>query len=181
LAGSRWVRGALAWGGAFGLLVGVVEARAITSVVATEQAQLRAERLAEQQDAADYLNSMLRHEVLNSAAVIRGRAEILDRKVDTAEAGEHVEPVLRRSADIKEFVQQSRQLMESMYAEPDFESVDLSELLQAEATAAQELDASAEVVIETQSALPVEGDALRAAGDEYWRPRVWVVYRQPAL
>lgn len=155
-----WVRGALAWGGTFGLLVGVVEARAITSAVETEQAQLRAEHLADQQDTIDYLNSMLRHEVLNSTAVIRGRAEILEQEIESEELSEHVEPILRRSADITEFIKHSRQMMESLYYDPDFERLQLSELLHNEAEAVRELDPDAELVVETPADLPVEGDAM---------------------
>lgn len=155
-----WVRGALAWGGAFGLLVGIIEARAITSAVETEQAQLRAEYLAEQQDTVDYLNSLLRHEVLNSTVVIRGHAEILEEELESPVVSEHVEPILRRSTDITEFIKHSRQMMESLYEEPDFERLQLSELLHEEVEIVQELEPDAELSVDTPADLSVEGDAM---------------------
>lgn len=69
-----WVRGTVAFGVGVGLVVGIMEARAVTQAVAAEQARLQAEHTARQRDLVDYVNSLLRHEVLNGINVIAGHA-----------------------------------------------------------------------------------------------------------
>ena len=152
-----WIRGALAFGTTFGLTIGVLEARAVTKAVEAEQARLRAKHLSEQRDLVDYVNSLIRHEVLNGLTVIQGRAELLARTGDE-ETATHVEPIIRRSEEIESVVTEVRTIMESVHREPEFEPTNLRAVLRGEAAKLRDLDSDVEVSITVPGDLYVRGD-----------------------
>lgn len=156
-----WVRGAVAWGGAFGLIVGLVEARAITSAVAAEEARLRAELIGEKRDAIDYVNSFLRHEVLNGVTVIQGRSQILaDELPETDSRYAHVEAIARQSGSIASVVEDTRTMMESVHHQPELERIDLNEMIRQEVERALDMDATAEIEITSSTDAFVDGDHM---------------------
>jgi signal transduction histidine kinase len=69
-----WARWAVALGAGTGLLVGCIEGRAVERALTAERTALQTEHLEEQRDYLDYLNGILRHEVLNTATIINGYA-----------------------------------------------------------------------------------------------------------
>lgn len=156
-----WVRGALAWGGAFGLLAGIIEARAISNAIEREQAAVRAKLLAERQETFDYLASMLRHEVLNSASVIHGYATLLAEDLPASDSqSEYIHPIVNQSDDIISFVKESRQVMESLSHTPEFEPVDLAEMLEEEARKTTEIEPTAVVTVDAPADVYVWGDGI---------------------
>lgn len=72
-----WLRWSVAIGAGVGLLVGAIEGRAIHRETRVERATTRSRHLEEQRDMLDYLNSILRHEILNTATAIDGYASRL--------------------------------------------------------------------------------------------------------
>jgi signal transduction histidine kinase len=64
----------VALGAGTGLLVGCIEGRAVERALTAERTALQTEHLEEQRDYLDYLNGILRHEVLNTATIINGYA-----------------------------------------------------------------------------------------------------------
>jgi hypothetical protein len=79
-----WIRWAGSIGAGTGLLLGIFEARAIDRRVSAERARLRAEEAESRQELLNYLNALLRHEVLNSANVItaeRGSCSSVGRSI----------------------------------------------------------------------------------------------------
>lgn len=156
-----WVRGAVAWGGAFGLIVGLVEARAITNAVAAEEARLRAELNGEKRDAIDYVNSFLRHEVLNGVTVIQGRSQILaDELPETDSRYAHVEAIARQSEGIASVVEDTRTMMESVHHQPELERIDLNEMIRQEVERALDMDATADVEVTSSTDAFVDGDHM---------------------
>lgn len=74
---------ALAGGGLFGAVVGYYDVRVRGLVERASREQARREFLDEQQEALSALNGILRHQILNDAGAISGRAELLeDGKID---------------------------------------------------------------------------------------------------
>jgi signal transduction histidine kinase len=151
-----WIRGALAFGAGFGLAIGIFEARAITEAVKAEQARLRTKHLGEQRDLVDYVNSLIRHEVLNSVNVIHGHATLLAAETD--EYNEHVEPIVRRSEDVESVVRDMRIVMESVHSDPELESTNLERVIRAETTKAHDLDPDAEISVDVPEGTRVYTD-----------------------
>jgi signal transduction histidine kinase len=83
--GLRW---ATVVGSGAGFVVGLSRARAIQSAVEAERNAVRADMLESQRDVLTYLNSLLRHEVLNGTNVITGYAKLLEEMEDP-ETEEH--------------------------------------------------------------------------------------------
>jgi signal transduction histidine kinase len=74
---------ALAAGALFGAVVGYYDVRVRSLVERASREQARSEFLDEQQEALSALNGILRHQILNDASAISGRAELLGaEKID---------------------------------------------------------------------------------------------------
>lgn len=154
-----WIRGAISWGCAFGLAIGIVEARAITKAIEAEQARLRAKHVKEQRDLIDYVNSLIRHEVLNGVNVIHGRAELLELDLpESAGAQDHVEPIIRRSEEIESVVKEVRAVMESVHDEPSLERRSLREVMSAEVEKVRDVNPNASVRLDVSGDVYVRAD-----------------------
>ncbi|MEZ3145767.1 sensor histidine kinase [Halobaculum sp. MBLA0143] len=151
-----WIRGAVAFGFGTGLVVGVMEARAVTQAVAAEQARLRAEHAARQRDLVDYVNSLLRHEVLNGVNVVQGNAQLLAESDDAPDR--HVDPILRRSEELQTVVREVRTVVESLDADGTPEATDLADAVRTEATKAADLVPDATVTVDVPEETTVYGD-----------------------
>lgn len=137
-----WGLSSTVFGAAGGLGVGVVEARAITAEVAAE----RAERLRAEREAFAYLNSLLRHEVLNATTLIGGYADTM------LERGEfdrdQLEIVAQQSQRMTEVIQDIRTLLEGTQGE-GFEPVCVADVLRdqvADLRSAYDVEARVDVV-----------------------------------
>jgi len=125
-----WFRWALGLGCGTGLLIGVFEARAIEREVAAQRATLHAQELQERRELLDYLNSLLRHEVLNTANVIDGYAGALVESHDLEDsARENVEIIRSETEELTCTVQDVRILLDAAKHTADLEPVDLNVLL----------------------------------------------------
>ena len=128
-----WVRTAATFGAVTGVAVGVVEARAIERSLAAERARVRAEEAERQRERLAYLNSLLRHEVLNAANVVIGHASYVveHEDVDTVDT-EQFAAVERQGKRLADVVSDVRLFTEAIDAEPDLEPVDLVTVLRRE-------------------------------------------------
>ncbi len=82
---------ALAAGALFGAVVGYYNVRERRLVERASREQARSEFLDEQQEALSVLNGILRHQILNDASAISGRAQLLDAgKIDAADATDSI-------------------------------------------------------------------------------------------
>lgn len=128
-----WLRWAGCIGGAIGLFVGVIEARAIERAVAAERANAVAASLEQEREWLEYLNSLLRHEVLNAVQIISGNATYLRERHATAnESVDRLETIERQSRNITNVVGDVRTLIDAADGVREFEPVDLGEVLAAE-------------------------------------------------
>ena len=156
-----WIRWAVCLGAGVGLLVGIVEARAIQEALAAERAALRAENVESQRDLLDYLNSILRHEVLNSAAIVSGYASLLQEELDGDEPeGTYATTIQRQAADMTQVIDDVRVLLTVTEGEEDLERVDLAGVVTDEVRKLQDKYPTAEVEIETPGDVFVGGDDL---------------------
>ncbi|NIB99470.1 HAMP domain-containing sensor histidine kinase [Halobacterium sp. R2-5] len=156
-----WLRWAVAVGAGVGVVVGVTEARAIQQATAAERSAVRAEHLEVQRDLLDYLNSLLRHEVLNASNVISGYAELLRDEHDPGTPGyEYSETIHRKSEEVTRVVQDVRVLLHATEERTDFERVDAAEVVREEAAKLSDLDRGVVVETDLPDAAYVHADAL---------------------
>lgn len=128
-----WVRFAVATGGLTGLLVGTVEARAIQRERSAERATVRAEAAERQRQWLDYLNGLLRHEVLNTANVITGYSSLLLENDDLDdEARAHVGTIHRRGTKMTNVIRDVRVLLETTRGTTELTEQNLTGVLRAE-------------------------------------------------
>ncbi|QLH77104.1 HAMP domain-containing histidine kinase [Halosimplex rubrum] len=128
-----WVRWSAAVGAGIGLAVGLSEAKAIQRSVDAARAEFRAEHAASQRDFLDYLNGLLRHEILNATQVISGNAEVLRNDHDPGTAAhDRGTTIYRQSQDVTEVIQNVRELLHATWTEKPLESVDAASVLRAQ-------------------------------------------------
>lgn len=187
-----WLRWAAGIGGGVGLVIGLIEARAIERERAAERAKLRAEYAKSQRDRLDYLNSLLRHEVLNTAAVIKGNADYLMETHDFEDSiQDHLESITRQVDDMTGVIQDVKVLLETTNQEGDFEEKNLGEVLRDEVAALADkyenvqtdLSVPDEVAVVADDMLPRVFSNLLANAVEHNdtdTPRVWVTVEMAA-
>lgn len=158
---AAWLRGSLTIGGATGLLIGVVEARAIHHAVEAERSELRAGYLEAQRDWLDYLNGLLRHEVLNTAQVVVGYVDVILREDDLAEqSDDRLRAVRRQTRNMTEVIHDVRFLIEATHGADDLEPVDLAAVVREEVQNLRDTHVSIAVDVDIVEGVTVWGDTL---------------------
>lgn len=125
-----WARGAAVWGAAGGLVIGLVEARAVERARVAERAAMRAEHVETQRKMLVYLNSVLRHEVLNAANVVEGYADLLveDHEHDDV-ARDRLRRIRHQSQRMAEVIRDVQVLIEATEGTEECDVVDLGDVL----------------------------------------------------
>ena len=156
-----WLRWAVAVGAGLGVVIGVTEARAIQQATEAERSAVRAEHLETQRDLLDYLNSLLRHEVLNASNVISGYADLLQAEHEEGTPGyEYSETIRRKSEDVTRVVQDVRVLLHATEERADFEQVDVVPVVEDEIAQLTDLNEDAVVETDLPDSADVRADAL---------------------
>ena len=150
--------------GAFGgMLFGSIEARAIERAREAERAALRSEQLEAQRQWLEYLNSLLRHEVLNTANVVVGYAELLMEEHDgDGPTHDYLDRVARQSRKMTDVIQDVRLLIQATSGEADLEPVDVVSVLDEEVTALEDRHEDVSVTRSWPDSAVVEADDLVA-------------------
>jgi signal transduction histidine kinase len=156
-----WLRWATAAGGGVGVMVGFLERRAIENALEAQRARVAADHIENQRETLDYLNSLLRHEVLNSINVIQGHSQYVAEKTDdSALAERHIEPIVRRSHDIAQIVSDVRTLMQVLEGVNDLTAIDVHSTVDREVAKVQDAVPEAEVSVTLPEGVYVQGDDL---------------------
>ncbi|GAB7012625.1 hypothetical protein JCM18549_08960 [Halolamina salina] len=128
-----WARWSLSIGAGGGFLIGYYEARAVQRAVRAERASIQARESEERREMLDDLNSLLRHEVLNTAAVISGYADLLKQRADEDDpAYEYLDIIERQATELTGTTKDVRLLLQSLEEGTDLSPVDLTDLLEEE-------------------------------------------------
>lgn len=158
---SGWIRGTANMGAAVGLLVGIIEGRAIGNALAAERSRMRAEQLETRREWLDYLNGLLRHEVLNTAQVINGYAEtVLDDSDLSGETRARLAAIQRQSEDMTDIIGDVRVLLDATRGEVSFEPVDLTGVIRNEIRDLRDVYGAVEVEAELPETVHVQADPL---------------------
>jgi len=129
-----WVRWAGSLGAGAGLMVGLVEARAVERAVSAERRSIREEEARTREDLLSYLNATLRHEVLNSTSAILAHTDLI-RDNHRVEPGvrEKLAVVERQAQGMTTVIEDVRVLLQASRSTNGSEPVEITELLAAEA------------------------------------------------
>jgi len=115
-----------AGGGIAGLLIGMETSRSMA----------QANRLSDQRNAFEFLNRLLRHNLLNALTVIHGKAK---RLADDAPDQYHsdIQAIQDRSESISDLTTQIRNFADVLSGEAELEQIDLAESLRGEVATAR--------------------------------------------
>jgi two-component system OmpR family sensor kinase len=155
------VRSGVSVGSGTGFLIGFLIARGVEQRVAAERAAVRAEEAEDKQELLEYLNALLRHEVLNTANAINGHATLLESKLDeNATQREHTEVIKRQTEEVSSVISDVQLLLESTEEDPDLEPVDLRPMLETELRNIRDRNGSVETEFDGPSEIRVMADHL---------------------
>lgn len=135
-----FVGGTCTVGGVGGFLIGVYNAR-----------RVRAEQVVAEKEKIELLNQVLRHNILNAANILNGRAQLLRGHVDD-DSVVHLDALLVWSNRISELTQKVRMLVEeAQKGETGLRSVDLQAVLDGEITKLRNTYDDVDIVVENGS------------------------------
>lgn len=148
-----WIRWALSLGTGIGFLIGFYEATAIHREVVAHRSAVRAEELEHRRELLDYLNSLLRHEVLNAANVIGGYAELVGDTYDRGTPARRYADIIGRQAnDLTKVTKDVRLFLRTIDGEDESERTNLSEALSDEVANIRDRHEN----VETEATIPDE-------------------------
>jgi signal transduction histidine kinase len=143
------------FGGATGSLAGYYRSRTTAHL----------DEVKVQRDGFKFLNSALRHNILNGINIIDGYADALAAKEDPDQSRE-LAVIQERSKSIASLIDNAETLTEFYSKEVDLQKVDLSEIVRKEAVLAQESFEEASITADIEADTHIEGTpVLRAAFD----------------
>lgn len=161
LLAVAWLRWAVALGGGVGVGIGLTEARAIQKALEAERSAVRAEQLEVQRDLLDYLNSLLRHEVLNASNVISGYGSLLQGEHEAGTSGyEYSETIIRKSDEITSVIEDVRVLLHATEGRTEMEPVDVVDVLETEVEKLADLEDGVVAEVDGPDSVTVPADAL---------------------
>ena len=116
---------AAAMGSLAGFAIGVNEARAITQAREAEYQATEAER---GREILGFLNSTLRHEVLNGLNIIRGTTAELTKELDE-ETQSQLDVIEARCEDLADLIEDIRPMARALSGEAEITEIDLSSMV----------------------------------------------------
>ncbi|WP_241432406.1 sensor histidine kinase [Halogeometricum borinquense] len=131
------IRWGLSVGGGSGLLLAFLNAQRIEKELASERELIRSAELEERRELLNYLNALLRHEVLNTANVIEGYATGLMESLDGDEK-DNAATIRRQARELTVIIDDVRFLLRAAGENPSMEPTNLSRMLRDELTSLQD-------------------------------------------
>lgn len=155
------VRWGVSVGSGSGFLIGFLIARGIERRVAAERAAVRAEEAKNNQEMLEYLNALLRHEVLNTAHAITGHTTLLESTLNgDGNPQEHTEVIKRQIEEVTSVIGDVQFLLEASEEKPDLESVDLRPILENELQNLHDRNDAVTTELDAPPEIPVMADHL---------------------
>jgi len=146
-------------GGLFGLLVGVYSVRARRSAEQATAARVEQELLERQQETTELLNRTLRHQLLNSLTVVRGRGELVAAKNDD-DTEQWGQTIVEQTDRMVETVDDIGQLTRTLTGDTDLEPIELAEVVERAVATARETFQTATITVESLPDCTVRADEL---------------------
>lgn len=157
----NWIRWALSFGLAIGLVIGIAQARAIFSTISAERQSIRAEHVEKQRDLIDQMNGILRHEVLNAVQVITGNASLLLQSDEPIEpTDERVRRIHRQGEEITNVIQEVRLLLSTIQDDRELKRTNLTSVIETEIQNTRDQSPSVEIDLRCQEEIHIQADEL---------------------
>lgn len=144
-----WLLSVVGTGSTAGAVVGAVEARSIERAYLNQRLYTEREAAERHAEQLDYLNSLLRHEVLNNVSIIKGYAEYC-LEADEKRPDE-LRVIHRQSREMADVISEVRVLLESLQGTYTLTERDLSAVLTEELENARSM---AEPDVEIEADIP---------------------------
>lgn len=166
LLSSTWdqmvaVRWAVSFGVGTGAVVGSIHSLSLHHAVERHETVIENQQLRKRRELLDYLNSLLRHEVLNTANVIQGHASILEDRLAETEGGlEHVEIIDECSEDLIGVITDVQVLLSEADGNATVEKLELAPILHEEVERVNRQTDGGEFVIDIPPSLSIEATDL---------------------
>lgn len=159
------IRWGVSVGGCSGFLIGFLIARGIERRVAIERAAVRTEEAEERREILEFLNALLRHEVLNKVQVIKGQTNILESELDDgASKQQHTKIIKRHSDDMAGIIRDVQFLLETSDEDATLEPLDLRPILETELQNTDDRHEMVETELNAPPEIPVmANDLIRRA------------------
>ena len=149
------------FGASAGVVIGIRSIKARHQQRQHDRSRERARRTEAKRSQLEHLNQYLRHEVLNEANKISGYASLLrERSSLDDDLADYLETICHSSEEIEIFIQSIRTILDDGSFEPEFETLDLSEELTAEAAHAERTYPNADITVEETDVSVVAGEML---------------------
>jgi two-component system OmpR family sensor kinase len=153
-----WLRWAAALGAGTGVVIGIIEARAIHRAVAAERARIRADEAETREELLTYLHDLLRHKVRNAVNAIDGHAELLAN--GAADDRSHLESIRNQTDELHQITREVRTFLEVSGTEDSHHVLDLCTLVRDEFATLEETFETVELELDCDSEVFVEGNEL---------------------
>ncbi|WP_144901192.1 sensor histidine kinase [Halobellus captivus] len=158
---ASWIRWGLSIGLTVGVWVGIAEARTIENTLTKERQKIRMEQLEAQRDLFEYLNSLLRHEVLNTANTIDGYATLLlETNASDTETHHYADVISQQSTDLEVIIEDIRILLRILDGTAEFTPIDLDEKISEETDLLETTYPDVEITVDLPDEAVVYGDSL---------------------
>lgn len=155
------VRWGVSVGSGSGFLIGFLIARGVERRVEAERVAIRAEEAEDKQEILEYLNALLRHEVLNTVNVINGHATLLESTLDESTAQrEYTEVIKRQTEEVSSVISDVQFLLEANEEELDLEPVDIRPVLENELRNVRDRNDAVETELDAPPEIRVMADHL---------------------
>jgi signal transduction histidine kinase len=144
-------------GAAGGLVAGINEVQSVAAARQAERARVEAELAERERERLQFLNNLLRHNVLNSVHIAQAYASLVREKSD---ADAELDTIQAQHDDVVDVVENVRVLVQSATGPPEREAVELGPLVAQEVESLEYATAPVAVEAAVPEGLAVEADAL---------------------
>jgi len=156
-----WLRWALVIGAGIGTLVGVTEARAVQHASDAARSEARATHFERERDRLDYLNSLLRHEILNATTEISGYATLLREEHDPgSRVHEFSDRIDGRTDSLTSVIDDVSVLLQASRTPDEVGAVDVVAVVLDETARLEETYDTVDASVDAPAAAPVTADRL---------------------
>lgn len=156
-----WVTWAATVGSTAGAITGYFEGKSIMRAKAEARQATRAEEAEAREELLDYLNSLLRHEVLNSANIIQGYTELIKETEDvSATCCESLTVIDNQARELSSITEDVRFLLTASKSETEFTPVNLHTTIEREMQKLNDRFADCETETDIPTDVAIPGDAL---------------------
>ncbi|MFB6104730.1 MAG: sensor histidine kinase, partial [Halobacteriaceae archaeon] len=128
--------------------------------IEAERAAARATEARKQRELLEYLNAVLRHEVLNTANVVGGYAELIEEELTDPDLQERIETIQRQTEELTSVITDVRVLLSATEDDEDRTPMELASVLRETREAITDRFDDAVIEVDAPEGVRVAGDDM---------------------